>query len=156
MLRVKGADTLCPIGPGLVTGWDFNHKAMRTKVNGDVRQDGSTDEMAWDMHYLVADLSRLITLVPGDIILSGTPAVSRPVQPGDVVTVEVEGLGALTNHIVEGPTPVSNEVGAQPTETEEVLSTALGAEWAFRGQRRPNATTRDELPFPSIRPKFQS
>jgi 5-oxopent-3-ene-1,2,5-tricarboxylate decarboxylase/2-hydroxyhepta-2,4-diene-1,7-dioate isomerase len=156
MLRVKGADTLCPIGPGLVADWDFNHKAMRTTVNGDVRQDGSTDEMAWDMHYLVADLARLITLVPGDIILSGTPAISRPVQPGDVVTVEVEGLGALTNHIVEGPTPVSDEVGAQPTETEEVLSTALGAEWEFRGQRRPNATTRDQLPAPSIRPKFQS
>jgi 5-oxopent-3-ene-1,2,5-tricarboxylate decarboxylase/2-hydroxyhepta-2,4-diene-1,7-dioate isomerase len=156
MLRVKGADTLCPIGPGLVTDWDFNHKAMRTTVNGIVRQDGSTDEMAWDMHYLVADLARLITLVPGDVILSGTPALSRPVQPGDVVTVEVEGLGALTNHIVEGPTPVSSEVGAQPTETEEVLSTALGAEWEFRGQRRPNATTRDQLPFPSIRPKFQS
>ncbi len=156
MLRVKGADTLCPIGPGLVTDWDFRHKAMRTTVNGDVRQDGSTDEMAWDMHYLVADLARLITLVPGDVILSGTPAVSRPVEPGDVVTVEVEGLGALTNHIVEGPTPVSDEVGAQPTESEEVLSTALGAEWEFRGQRRPNATKRDELPFPAIRPKFQS
>jgi 5-oxopent-3-ene-1,2,5-tricarboxylate decarboxylase/2-hydroxyhepta-2,4-diene-1,7-dioate isomerase len=156
MLRVKGADTLCPIGPGIVTGWDFNHKAMRTTVNGVVRQDGSTDEMAWDMHYLVADLARLITLVPGDIILSGTPAVSRPVEPGDVVTVEVEGLGALTNHIVEGPTPVSDEVGAQPTETEEVLSTALGAEWEFRGQRRPNATTPDERPFPIIRPRFQS
>jgi 5-oxopent-3-ene-1,2,5-tricarboxylate decarboxylase/2-hydroxyhepta-2,4-diene-1,7-dioate isomerase len=112
--------------------------------------------MAWDMHYLVADLARLITLVPGDIILSGTPAVSRPVQPGDVVTVEVEGLGELTNHIVEGPTPVSDEVGAQPTESEEVLSTALGAAWEFRGQRRPNATNRNELPFPSIRPKFQS
>jgi 5-oxopent-3-ene-1,2,5-tricarboxylate decarboxylase/2-hydroxyhepta-2,4-diene-1,7-dioate isomerase len=156
MLRVKGADTLCPIGPGLVTGWDFNHKSMRTIVNGEVRQDGSTDEMAWDMHYLVADLARLITLVPGDIILSGTPAVSRPVEPGDVVTVEVEGLGALTNHIVEGPTPVSSEVGAQPTETEEVLSTALGAEWEFRGQRRPNATAANERPFPTIRPKFQS
>jgi 5-oxopent-3-ene-1,2,5-tricarboxylate decarboxylase / 2-hydroxyhepta-2,4-diene-1,7-dioate isomerase len=156
MLRVKGADTLCPIGPGLVTGWDFNHKAMRTIVNGDVRQDGSTDEMAWDMHYLVADLARLITLVPGDVILSGTPAVSRPVQPGDVVTVEVEGLGVLTNHIVEGPAPVSDEVGAQPTESEEVLSTALGAEWEFRGQRRPNATPRSDLPFPTVRPKFQS
>jgi 5-oxopent-3-ene-1,2,5-tricarboxylate decarboxylase / 2-hydroxyhepta-2,4-diene-1,7-dioate isomerase len=156
MLRVKGADTLCPIGPGLVTGWDFKGKAMRTTVNGEIRQDGSTDEMAWDMHYLVADLARLITLVPGDIILSGTPAVSRPVQPGDVVTVEVEGLGALTNHIVEGPTPVSSEVGAQPTETEEVLSTALGAEWEFRGQRRPHATSPDERPFPTIRPKFQS
>ena len=55
------------------------------------------------MHYLVADIARTITLVPGDILLSGTPANSRPVQPGDEVTVEVEGLGALTNHIVAGP-----------------------------------------------------
>jgi 5-oxopent-3-ene-1,2,5-tricarboxylate decarboxylase/2-hydroxyhepta-2,4-diene-1,7-dioate isomerase len=149
MLRVKGADTLCPIGPGLVTDWDFTNKQMTTSVNGEVRQDGSTDEMAWDMYYLVADIARLITLVPGDIILSGTPAVSRPVQPGDTVSVEIEGLGVLTNHIVEGPTPVSDEVGAQPTATEEVLSTALGAEWEFRGQRRPLATNKDQLPFQS-------
>jgi 5-oxopent-3-ene-1,2,5-tricarboxylate decarboxylase / 2-hydroxyhepta-2,4-diene-1,7-dioate isomerase len=156
MLRVKGADTLCPIGPGLVTDWDFANKRMLTLVNDQVRQDGSTDEMAWDMHYLVADIARLITLVPGDIILSGTPAVSRPVQPGDVVTVEVEGLGILKNHVVEGPTPVSDEIGAQPTATEEVLSTALGAEWEFRGHRRPNPTSRDELPFPRVHPRFQS
>ncbi len=156
MLRVKGADTLCPIGPGLVTDWDFQNKGMRTVVNGQVKQDGSTDEMAWDMHYLVADIARLITLVPGDIILSGTPAVSRPVVPGDIVTVEVEGLGALTNHIVEGPEPVSTQVGAQPTETEEVLSTALGAEWEFRGQRRPFDTPRDILPFPEVHPRFRS
>ena len=156
MLRVKGADTLCPIGPGLVTDWDFANKSMRTTVNGEVKQDGSTDEMAWDMHYLVTDLARLITLVPGDIILSGTPAVSRPVQPGDSVSVEVEGLGVLTNHIVEGPAPVSDEVGAQPTATEEVLSTALGAQWEFRGQRRPLPTTRDQLPYPQVHPRFQS
>jgi len=156
MLRVKGADTLCPVGPGLVTDWDFANKSMRTTVNGEVKQDGSTDEMAWDMHYLVTDLARLITLVPGDIILSGTPAVSRPVQPGDSVSVEVEGLGVLTNHIVEGPAPVSIEVGAQPTATEEVLSTALGAEWEFRGQRRPRPTTRDQLLYPQVRPRFQS
>ena len=156
MLRVKGADTLCPIGPGVVTDWDFRDKAMRTSVNGVVRQDGSTAEMAWDMHYLVADIARLITLVPGDIILSGTPAISRPVEPGDVVTVEVEGLGVLTNHIVEGPTPVSDEVGAQPTATEEVLSTALGGDWEHRGQRRPVPTPKDALPFPRIRPRFQS
>ncbi len=156
MLRVKGADTLCPIGPGVVTDWDFTSKAMRTTVNGVVKQDGSTDEMAWDMHYLVADIARLITLEPGDIILSGTPAISRPVQPGDVVSVEVEGLGTLTNHIVEGPEPVSSEIGAQPTETEEVLSTALGAEWEFRGQRRPIATPRDILPFPDVHPRFRS
>ena len=156
MLRVKGADTLCPVGPGLVTDWDFHDKRMVTTVNGEVRQDGSTDEMAWDMHYLVTDLARLITLVPGDIILSGTPAVSRPVAPGDVVAVSIEGLGTLSNEIVEGPTPVSDEVGAQPTETEEVRSTALGAEWEFRGQRRPMATTRDQLPFPRVPPRFQS
>jgi len=156
MLRVKGADTLCPIGPGVVTDWDFTSKRMLTLVGDDVLQDGSTDEMAWDMHYLVADIARLITLVPGDIILSGTPAVSRPVRPGDVVSVEVEGLGTLTNHIVEGPAPVSDEIGAQPTATEEVRSTALGAEWELRGQRRPNPTAREELAFPRVHPKFQS
>jgi 5-oxopent-3-ene-1,2,5-tricarboxylate decarboxylase/2-hydroxyhepta-2,4-diene-1,7-dioate isomerase len=154
MLRVKGADTLCPLGPGLITDWDFHGKSIRTIVNGVVRQDGNTDEMAWDMHYLVADIARLITLVPGDVILSGTPAISRTVYPGDVVTVEVEGLGALTNHIVDGPAPVSDEVGAQPTETEEVLSTAMGGDWPLRGQRRPNSTTNDQLPFPRVHPKL--
>ncbi|CAN5585552.1 hypothetical protein BH24ACT5_BH24ACT5_16290 [soil metagenome] len=153
MLRVKGADTLCPLGPGLVTDWDFRNKSMRTLVNGTVRQDGSTDEMSWDMHYLVADIARLITLVPGDVILSGTPATSRPVVPGDVVSVEVEGLGALTNTVVTGPTPVSSEVGAQPTATEEVRSTALGGDWELRGQRPPNRTSREQLPHPEIPPR---
>jgi 5-oxopent-3-ene-1,2,5-tricarboxylate decarboxylase / 2-hydroxyhepta-2,4-diene-1,7-dioate isomerase len=138
MLRVKGADTLCPIGPGLVEGWDFRHKRIRTLVNGEVRQDGNTDEMEWDMHYLVADVARVITLQPGDILLSGTPAISRTVYPGDVVEVEVEGLGTLRNHIVEGPTPIRTDVGAQPTESEEVLSTAQGGDWEFRGIRKPD------------------
>ena len=137
MLRVKGSDTLCPVGPGLVTDWDFRGKQIRTLVNGEVRQDGNTDEMEWDMHYLVADIARTITLVPGDILLSGTPANSRSVEPGDVVTVEVEGLGALTNRIVAGPTPVRDDVGAQPSDSEEVRSTALGGDWEFRGVRAP-------------------
>lgn len=156
MLRVKGADTFCPLGPGVNDSWDFRSKTIRTLVNGVVVQEGSTDEMAWDMNYLVADLARLITLEPGDVILSGTPAGSRPVEPGDVVTVEVEGLGALTNPIVSGPVGVSDEVGAQPTATEEVLSTALGGDWEFRGVRRPVATPRESLPFPRIHPKFES
>lgn len=137
MLRVKGSDTLCPLGPGLVTGWDFHDKGIRTLVNGEVRQSGNTNEMAWDMHYLVADLARTITLLPGDVILSGTPAGSRPVEPGDVVTVEVEGLGALTNRIVEGDVAVRADVGAQPSESEEVVSTALGGDWELRGIRAP-------------------
>ena len=137
MLRVKGSDTLCPIGPGLVDDWDFHGKRIRTLVNDDVRQDGTTDEMVWDMHYLVADLARTITLEPGDVILSGTPANSRPVEPGDVVEVEVEGLGRLSNRIVEGDAPVRDDVGAQPSESEEVISTALGGDWEFRGVRPP-------------------
>ena len=138
MLRVKGADTLCPVGPGLVKGWDFHGKQIRTLVNGNVRQDANTDEMMWDMHYLVADIARTITLHPGDLLLSGTPAISRTVYPGDVVEVEVEGLGTLRNHIVEGPTPIRTDVGAQPTESEEVLSTAKGGDWEFRGIRKPD------------------
>jgi 5-oxopent-3-ene-1,2,5-tricarboxylate decarboxylase/2-hydroxyhepta-2,4-diene-1,7-dioate isomerase len=138
MLRVKGSDTLAPIGPGVVTDWDFRNKTIRTLVNGVVKQEDNTDNMEWDMHYLVADIARTITLVPGDILFSGTPAFSRPVQPGDVVEVEVEGLGKLTNHIVEGPTPIRDDVGAQPTESEEVISTALGGDWEFRGIRTPS------------------
>jgi 5-oxopent-3-ene-1,2,5-tricarboxylate decarboxylase/2-hydroxyhepta-2,4-diene-1,7-dioate isomerase len=89
------------------------------------------------MHYLVADIARTITLVPGDVLLSGTPANSRPVQPGDVVEVEVEGLGRLSNHVVAGPVPVAAGFGAQPTASEEVISTALGGDWEFRGIRPP-------------------
>jgi 5-oxopent-3-ene-1,2,5-tricarboxylate decarboxylase/2-hydroxyhepta-2,4-diene-1,7-dioate isomerase len=137
MLRVKGSDTMAPLGPGLVTGWDFRGKRLRTYVNGVVVQDGSTDEMTWDMHYLVADIARTITLVPGDVLLSGTPANSRPVQPGDVVEVEVTGLGRLSNHIVAGPLTVAGDFGAQPTESEEVISTAFGGDWEFRGIRPP-------------------
>ena len=137
MLRVKGSDTLCPLGPGLVTDWNFHGKRIRTLVNGEVVQDGSTDEMIWDMHYLVADIARTITLMPGDVILSGTPANSRPVEPGDVVEVDVEGLGTLRNTIVEGDTPIREDVGAQPSSSEEVESTAFGGDWEFRGIRPP-------------------
>ena len=138
MLRVKGSDTLAPVGPGVVTDWDFRGKGIRTLVNGVAKQDSTTAEMEWDMHYLVADIARTITLSPGDLLFSGTPAFSRPVQPGDIVEVEVEGLGTLTNHIVEGPTPIRTDVGAQPTESEEVVSTALGGDWEYRGIRTPS------------------
>ena len=137
MLRVKGSDTLCPVGPALVTDWDFRGKQISTRVNGKVMQDGNTDEMEWDMHYLVADIARNITLEPGDILLSGTPANSRPVEPGDIVEVEVEGLGTLENRIVNGPVPIRDDCGAQPSSSEEVISTAMGGDWEHRGKRAP-------------------
>jgi len=136
MLRVKGSDTLCPIGPGVVDDWDYRGKTIRTMVNGETRQEGNTDELVWDMGYLIADLARTITLLPGDIILSGTPAGSRPVEPGDVVTVEVEGIGELSNTIAAGR-PLRMDVGAGPSESEEVVSTALGGDWEHRGIRPP-------------------
>jgi 5-oxopent-3-ene-1,2,5-tricarboxylate decarboxylase/2-hydroxyhepta-2,4-diene-1,7-dioate isomerase len=126
MLRVKGSDTLGAVGPGLVTGWNFRGKRLRTLVNGHVVQEDTTDHMIWDMRYLVVDLARLITLVPGDLILSGTPANSRPVVPGDRVTVEVEGLGRLENDIVAGVAEISSEAGSMPTDSDKVRVVALG------------------------------
>jgi 5-oxopent-3-ene-1,2,5-tricarboxylate decarboxylase/2-hydroxyhepta-2,4-diene-1,7-dioate isomerase len=137
MLRVKGADSLAPVGPGIVTDWDFRNKMIRTYVNGELKQEDNTDNMEWNMHYLVADIARTITLVPGDMIFSGTPAHSRPVQIGDIIEVEVDGLGRLSNTITEGHL-IREGVGAQPTESEEVISTALGGDWEFRGIRTPS------------------
>ena len=126
MLRVKGADTLGVVGPGLVRGWTPGDQVLRTRVNGKLVQESSLEGMIWNMAYLVADLARVMTLVPGDLILSGTPANSRPVEPGDVVTVEVDGLGTLENTIVEGSSRVSDEAGWPPSASEKVLGVALG------------------------------
>lgn len=126
MLRVKGADTLGLVGPGLVKGWRPAGQVLRTYVNGKIVQESSLDGMIWDVAYLVTDLARMMTLLPGDLILSGTPANSRPVQPGDMVAVEVDGLGRLENTIVEGEAAVSDEAGWPPSASEKVLGVALG------------------------------
>lgn len=126
MVRVKGADTLGLVGPGLVRGWQPAGQILRTYVNGRIVQESSLDGMLWDMSYLLTDLARMMTLVPGDLILTGTPANSRPVQPGDIVAVEVEGLGRLENTIVEGESAVSDEAGWPPAASDKVLGVALG------------------------------
>ena len=134
------APTRCaPVGPGLVEGWDFRDKQHPHPAStARCRQDGNTDEMKWDMHYLVADIARTITLQPGDVLLSGTPAISRTVYPGDVVEVEVEGLGTLTQpHRRAGRRRSATTCGAQPTESEEV---ALDGAWAATGRSGSAAT----------------
>ena len=97
MLRVKGADTLCPLGPGVVTDWDFHSKSMRTSVNGVVRQMGSTRDMIFPIAELLRYISSVMTLEVGDIVPTGTPAGVGAVQPGDRIQVEVDGLGILEN-----------------------------------------------------------
>jgi len=126
MVRVKGADTLGLVGPAWVRDWRPARQTIRTLVNGRVVQESSIDQMIWNMAYLVTDLARMMTLLPGDLILTGTPAHSRPVQPGDSVAVEVEGLGRLENTIVEGESGVSDEAGWPPAASERVLGVALG------------------------------
>ncbi len=103
MLRVKGQDGFCPIGPALVpaAAFDPTDFEIRTYLNGERVQEGSADDLIWPISYLLADLNRLITLEPGDVVLSGTPAHSRPMEPGDVVAVEVSGLGRLENPVVD-------------------------------------------------------
>ena len=126
MVRVKGADTLGLVGPGLVRGWTPAGQMLRTYVNDRIVQESSLDGMIWNIAYLIADLSRMMTLVPGDLIMTGTPANSRPVNPGDSVCVEIEGIGRLINTVVEGETMVSDEVGWPPSQSEKVTGVALG------------------------------
>jgi 5-oxopent-3-ene-1,2,5-tricarboxylate decarboxylase / 2-hydroxyhepta-2,4-diene-1,7-dioate isomerase len=126
MVRVKGADTLGLVGPGLVRGWIPAGQMLRTYVNERMVQESSLDGMIWKVPYLIADLSRMMTLVPGDLIMTGTPANSRPVSPGDCVRVEIEGLGRLINSVAEGETLVSDEAGWPPSLSEKVTGVALG------------------------------
>lgn len=128
MLRVKGQDGYCPIGPGLVSGVDIRKQTLRTYINGNVVQEGPVSDMTFPINYILADLNRHITLLPGDIIMTGTPANSRPMNIGDVVEVEVTEVGRLSNRVEESPTP-HNLAGHEPTESEEVVRVARGGDW---------------------------
>ncbi len=127
MLRVKGQDGFCPLGPVFVDAGDVdpNNLTLRTYVNGKVVQEGNTgSDLIFSFAYQIADLARLITLEPGDVILTGTPANSRPVEIGDVVEVEVEGIGRLENTVVELERDLVI-VGTQPEVTANTLHVAL-------------------------------
>lgn len=125
MLRVKGQDGFCPVGPGIVRGVDIRKESVRTYINGKVVQDGPVSEMTFPIDYIFADLSRHITFLPGDIVLTGTPANSRPMNIGDIVEVEVTGVGRILNTVQEAPAPAS-KVGHQPTDSDAVRRVALG------------------------------
>ncbi|MDO8288811.1 MAG: fumarylacetoacetate hydrolase family protein [Parvibaculum sp.] len=125
MLRVKGQDGFCPVGPGIVRGVDIREQSVRTYINGKVVQDGPVSDMTFPIDYIFADLSRHITFLPGDIVLTGTPANSRPMNPGDVVEVEVTNIGKVTNTVQDVPAP-SHKVGHEPTDTDVVRRVALG------------------------------
>jgi 5-oxopent-3-ene-1,2,5-tricarboxylate decarboxylase/2-hydroxyhepta-2,4-diene-1,7-dioate isomerase len=127
MLRVKGQDGFCPLGPFMVDANDIDPKnvTLRTYVNGKIVQEAHTgSDMLFSFAYQIADLSRLITLEEGDVILTGTPANSRPVEIGDVVEVEASGIGKLTNTVVELDRDLVN-IGDPPMISANTLHVAL-------------------------------
>jgi 5-oxopent-3-ene-1,2,5-tricarboxylate decarboxylase/2-hydroxyhepta-2,4-diene-1,7-dioate isomerase len=127
MLRVKGQDGFLPIGPAVVTADEWRPDdgfVLRTRRNGEIVQEADEADLIWDYRYQLADLCRLITLEPGDVVLTGTPANSRPMEPGDVVEVEISGMPVLRNHVVEWDVDLSGP-GEQPETSANTLHVAL-------------------------------
>lgn len=111
--RAKGFDTFAPVGPWIDTAFDPKDRVVRCLVNDEVRQQSSTALMVYSIPRIIAHVSRFMTLEPGDLILTGTPSGIGPVRPGDVMTVEIEGLGAIRNPVID-----END-GNYPNNTEE-------------------------------------
>lgn len=97
--RAKASDTLCPLGPWIETDVDPSNLSLQAVVNGELRQDGRTDDLIFKIPQIIEYLTRTITLVPGDIILTGTPLGAHPVVDGDVIEIQIEGIGTLRNTV---------------------------------------------------------
>lgn len=97
--RAKGFDTFCPLGPVIETEFETAGQSIQTRVNGELKQSGSLDDMVHSIPSIIAYASAVFTLLPGDVILTGTPAGIGPIVAGDVVEVEVSGLGTLSNPV---------------------------------------------------------
>lgn len=99
-VRAKASDTFGPLGPSIVTGLDYNDLLIQTRLNGELRQSERTRDLIFNVQTIVAYVSRYVTLLPGDVIFTGTPGSTSAMQPGDVVEVEIEGVGVLRNRVI--------------------------------------------------------
>ena len=97
--RAKGSDTFGALGPCIVQGLNYNDVLVECRLNGEVRQSQRTKDLIFNIETIIGYVSRYVTLVPGDVIYTGTPGNTKPMQPGDVVEIEVEGVGVLRNRI---------------------------------------------------------
>lgn len=97
--RSKGFDTFCPLGPWIETDFDASDAMITCRVNGELRQMASTRDMVFRVEHLIAFISTIMTLEPGDVILTGTPAGVSPLRPGDFVEISIDGLGTLRNTV---------------------------------------------------------
>ena len=98
--RAKGYDTFCPLGPWISTEFDASDVRVSTELNGEPKQDGRTSQFIFDIPEVLAYITSFTTLLPGDVVLTGTPAGVGPMLPGDEVAVSIEGLGTLTNKVI--------------------------------------------------------
>ncbi|MFI5697923.1 fumarylacetoacetate hydrolase family protein [Kribbella sp. NPDC051586] len=98
--RAKGYDTFCPLGPWISTELDASDLRVSTELNGELKQDGRTSQFIFDIPEVLAYITSFTTLLPGDVVLTGTPAGVGPMLPGDEVSVSVEGIGTLTNKVI--------------------------------------------------------
>lgn len=98
--RAKGSDTFCPLGPWIATDLDADDLSITTTLNGETKQSASTSQLVFDIPYLISYVSSAMTLLPGDVLLTGTPAGVARMVPGDEVSVTVEGIGTLTNKVI--------------------------------------------------------
>jgi len=98
--RAKGFDTFCPLGPVIATAIEPAHLRIRTFLNGEMKQDAPVSSMIFDVPTLVSYVSKVMTLMPGDVVTTGTPSGVGPMKPGDVVEVDIEGIGRLRNRVV--------------------------------------------------------
>jgi 2-keto-4-pentenoate hydratase/2-oxohepta-3-ene-1,7-dioic acid hydratase in catechol pathway len=98
--RGKSFDTFCPLGPRIVAGLDPMNLNIQTRVNGEIKQNSNTKHMIFNVYELIEFISGVMTLLPDDIIITGTPPGVAPVQPGDVIEVEIQSIGILKNKIV--------------------------------------------------------
>lgn len=98
--RGKGFDTFCPIGPWIETEFDPADALVSCHVNGEMRQMASTRDMVFSVRQLITFVSSVMTIEPGDLLFTGTPAGVSPLSPGDTVMVSIEGIGELTNHVI--------------------------------------------------------
>jgi 2-keto-4-pentenoate hydratase/2-oxohepta-3-ene-1,7-dioic acid hydratase in catechol pathway len=95
--RGKASDKFCPVGPWLETDLDTSHLSVQTRINGELRQDGTTEDLIFSVPVILSYISSFMTLEPGDVVLTGTPDGVGPLKVGDTVEITVEGIGTLTN-----------------------------------------------------------
>jgi 2-keto-4-pentenoate hydratase/2-oxohepta-3-ene-1,7-dioic acid hydratase in catechol pathway len=98
--RAKGSDTFAPLGPAIVTGLDYKKSRLQTRLNGEVKQSQLLSDLLFDASAIVSFTSQYVTLEPGDVIYTGTPGATSAMKPGDVVEVEIEGIGILRNKVI--------------------------------------------------------